>query len=176
MLEDFSEDHEALLEVITTCSFLTVREKFIFFVHRSAKEFLLEKARIDLFPRNKEAEHLAIFSRSLKTMFKTLRHNICGIELVESLTKEFTVTSPNPLAATKYACEYWVGHLEEGWCSEDNDHSLDDGGCVDSFLRQKFLHWLEGISILECLPEGIKAMLKLVDLLQVSSCSNWDNN
>jgi hypothetical protein len=106
ILDDFSKDHKALLEVITTCSLLTVRENFIFFVYRSAKEFLLEKARINLFPRSKEAEHLAIFSRSLKTMFKTLRHNICDIKLVVSLTKEFTVTSPNSLAATKYACEY----------------------------------------------------------------------
>lgn len=108
-------------------------------------------------------------------MFKTLRYNIFDIELVGSSTKEFTVTSPNPLTATKYACEYWVDHLEEGWCSDDKDHSLDNGGCVDSFLRQKYLHWLEGISILECLPEGIKAMLKLEDLLQVSGCSNSDN-
>ncbi|KAJ5249441.1 hypothetical protein N7524_011757 [Penicillium chrysogenum] len=166
ILDDFSEDHEELLEAITSFSFLTVRENYIFFVHRSAKEFLLEKARIDLFPRNKEAEHLAIFSRSLKAMFKTLRQDIFDIELVENSTKEFTVTSPNPLAATKYACEYWVDHLEEGWCSDDKDHSLDDGGCVDNFLRQKYLHWLEGISILECLPEGITAMLKLENLLQ----------
>ncbi|KAJ5538249.1 hypothetical protein N7494_007728 [Penicillium frequentans] len=159
-------DDEALLEIIVLCgSFLTLRDDVIVFVHQSAKEFLVEKAHIEVFPEDQEAEHLAIFSQSLLTMFKTLRRNIFDIESFGISTKEFTQPSPNPLAAAKYACVYWVDHLQEGWCGEDTAHSLDER-CVDNFLRQKYLHWLESLGILGSLSEGITAMLKLEDLLQ----------
>ncbi|KAJ5098527.1 hypothetical protein N7532_005528 [Penicillium argentinense] len=93
--DDLSDDDEALLEVIAICgSFLTCREDVIVFVHQSAKEFLLERARSEVFPEDQQAEHVAIFSRCLQTMFKTLRHNILDAE--ES-------THPRSLAAIKYA-------------------------------------------------------------------------
>lgn len=75
------------------------------------------------------------------------------------------------VAAVKYACVYWVDHLLDGWCGEDKYHSVDDDGYVDRFLRQKYLHWLEGLGILGCVPEGITAMLKLEGFLQVSKYS-----
>lgn len=167
-------DDEALLEIIVLCgSFLTLRDDVVVFVHQSAKEFLVEKAHVDVFPEDQEAEHLAIFSRSLQTMSKTLRRNIFDIEFGIS-TKEFTEPSPNPLAAAKYACVYWVDHLQKGWCGEDTAHSLDER-CVDNFLRQKYLHWLESLGILGSLSEGITAMLKLEELLQVSEYLNSEN-
>ncbi|KAJ5875197.1 uncharacterized protein N7473_012544 [Penicillium subrubescens] len=164
--DDLSDDDEALLEIIALCgSFLTWREDFIVFIHQSAKEFLLEKARIEVFPEGQEAQHLAIFSRSLQTMFKTLQHNILDLKLGVS-TDGFTHLRSNPLTAVKYSCVYWVDHLLEGWCGEDEYHSLDDGGCVYRFLQQKYLHWLESLGILGSVLEGITAMLKLEDLLQ----------
>ncbi|KAJ5751295.1 hypothetical protein N7533_008323 [Penicillium manginii] len=164
---DVSGDHKDLLEIIAICgSFLTLREETIVFVHQSAKEFLLEKARIELFPGDKEAAHLAIFARSLQTIFKTLRRNILGVANLGTSTKEFIQLSPNPLAAVKYACEYWIDHLQEGWSGKVKDHSLNNGGCVDRFLRQNYLHWLESLGILGSVPQGIKAMLKLEELLQ----------
>lgn len=62
--DDLSDDDEVLLEIIAICgSFLTLREDVIVFLHQSAKEFLLKKARLEEFPGGKKAEHLAIFSR-----------------------------------------------------------------------------------------------------------------
>ncbi|KAJ5880931.1 uncharacterized protein N7473_011984 [Penicillium subrubescens] len=165
--DDLPNDYEAFLQIISICgSFLTVRENVIVFVHQSAKEFLLEKVRIEVFPRGKEAEHLQIFSRSLQIMFKTLRRNIFDIPFVGISTDEFTQPSPNPLATAKYACRYWIDHLQDGWCGKDKDHSLDDGGYVDRFLQQNYLHWLESLGILGSVPQGITAMLKLEGLLQ----------
>jgi hypothetical protein len=167
--DDLPNNYEAFLQIISICgSFLTVRENVIVFVHQSAKEFLLEKVRIEVFPRGKEAEHLQIFSRSLQIMFKTLRRNIFDIPFVGISTDEFTQPSPNPLATAKYACRYWIDHLQDGWCGKDKDHSLDDGGYVDRFLQQNYLHWLESLGILGSVPQGITAMLKLEGLLQVS--------
>ncbi|KAJ5419433.1 uncharacterized protein N7487_002983 [Penicillium crustosum] len=170
--DNLSDDDQALLEIIAICgSFLTRREDVIVFVHQSAKEFLLKKARSEVFPEDQEAEHLIIFSRSLQTMSRKLQHNILNIELVGISTEEFTHPRLNPLAAIKYSCVYWVDHLLEGWCGEDKHHTLDDGGCVDRFLRQKYLHWLEGLGILGCVPEAITAMLKLEGLLHENGVS-----
>ena len=44
---------------------------------------------------------------------------------------------------------------------------LRDGGSVDEFLRKNYLHWLEALSIIVSVPEGIRALLKLKELLQV---------
>lgn len=167
--DDLSDDDEALLEIIALCgSFLTWREDVIVFVHQSAKEFLLERARSEVFSGGQEAKHLEMFSRSLQTMFKTLQHNILDMRLVGIPTEEVLHPRSNPLAAVKYACVYWVDHLLEGWCGEDRYHTVDDGGCVERFLRQKYLHWLESLGILGCVSEGITAMLKLEGLLHVS--------
>jgi hypothetical protein len=171
--DDLSDDEEILLEIIATCgSFLTLHEDVIVFVHQSAKEFLLEMAQGELFPKDREAEHCAIFSRSLQSLFKTLRRNIFDMEIVGMAIEEVRQPSPDPLAAVKYACLYWVDHLRAGWCDDDKNRDSRNGEYLCSFLRQKYLHWLEALSILRSLSQGIKAMLKLEELLQVSDRLN----
>ncbi|CEJ62717.1 hypothetical protein PMG11_11209 [Penicillium brasilianum] len=167
MPDDLSNDHEGLMEIIAICgSFLTLRENIVVFVHQSAKEFLLERARIEVFSGDNEDEHLAIFSRCLQIMFETLRRNILETEFGGISTDEIKRQGPKSLAAAKYAFLFWVDHLQRGWRGENNDHSLSDGGNVDGFLEQKYLNWLEVLGIFESVPEGIRAMLKLKDLLR----------
>jgi hypothetical protein len=169
--DDLSDDYEALSEIIGICgSFLTLREDTITFVHQSAKEFLLREARYEIFPGGIEAGHYAIFSRSLRVMFTALRRDVFQIKLPGFQAKNFTKPCQNPLAVAQYACVYWVDHLQDGWCDQNGDLGLNEGGCVDAFLQQKYLHWLEALALLGCLSQGIAAMLKLDALLQVSRC------
>jgi hypothetical protein len=44
---------------------------------------------------------------------------------------------------------------------------LQDGGAVDMFLRERFLYWLEALSLLRSLTEGIRSIQKLEHLLMV---------
>ncbi len=44
-------------------------------------------------------------------------------------------------------------------------YDLQDGGIVHKFLQEKFLHWLEALSLLGSMSEGGLAMLKLERLL-----------
>jgi hypothetical protein len=99
----------------------------------------------------------------MQIMFQELRRNIFDIKKPD----------PNPLAASRYACVYWVNHLEDSGCESEN--SLEYSRYVDEFLQQKYLHWLEALSILGSVSEGIAAMLKLEGLLQVSENSNHEN-
>ncbi|OGE46720.1 hypothetical protein PENARI_c128G09761 [Penicillium arizonense] len=165
--DDLYKDNEDLSEIIAICgSFLTLTQRTIIFVHQSAKEFLLREARNTVFPEGKEAGHYAIFSRSLQGMHRTLRRDVFGIKFPGFPIEKVTQPSPNLLAAIQYACVYWVDHLQHGWCHKQDDVILDEGGCVDLFLRQKYLNWLEALSILGSISQGIVAMLKLEDLLQ----------
>ncbi|KAJ6017869.1 hypothetical protein N7451_001248 [Penicillium sp. IBT 35674x] len=165
--DDLSDDYEALSEIIAVCgSFLTVREDTIVFVHQSAKEFLLKETQNGVFPGGIEAEHYAIFSRSLQAMFKTLRRDIFNLKLPGFPIEKVIPPSPNPLVAAKYACLYWVDHLQHSGCYKKDNICVDERGCVGDFLQKHYLHWLEALSILRSLSQGISAMLKLHELLQ----------
>lgn len=104
-------------------------------------------------------------------MFKTLRRDIFKFKFPGYPIEKVVPSSPNPLAAAKYACVYWVHHLHHSGCHQRDDLSVDEMRCVGDFLQKKYLHWLEALSILGSLSQGIAAMLKLEGLLQVSNCS-----
>ena len=170
--DDLSDDSEALSEIIAICgSFLTVREDIIIFVHQSAKEFLLRETQNGVFPRGIEAEHHTIFSRSLRAMFKTLKRDIFQIKFPGFPIEKVIPPSPNPLAPTQYTCVYWVDYLYHSECHKKKGLDVVGRGCVGDFLQKKYLHWLEALSILGSISQGIAAMLKLEGLLQVSNCS-----
>jgi hypothetical protein len=102
-------------------------------------------------------------------MFKTLRRDIFGIKLPRFSIKDVRQPRPNPLAAAEYACVYWVDHLQESERNKVYDFSFNDRGPVDEFLQQKYLYWLEALSILGGVSSGIQVMQKLEMLLQVRS-------
>lgn len=169
--DDISGDSEALAGIIAVCgSFLAVRKDTIIFVHQSAKEFLLKETQNGVFPRGIQAEHHTIFSRSLQAMFKTLRRDIFQLKLPGFPIEKVIPPSPNLLAAATYSCVYWVDHLHHSGCHGKRDLEADERGCVSNFLQKKYLHWLEALSILGSLSQGIAAMLKLDSLVQVSDC------
>ncbi|KAJ6127849.1 hypothetical protein N7471_009066 [Penicillium samsonianum] len=157
-----------LSDIIRLCgSFLTLRENTVFFVHQSARDFLTIKARDEVFPRGVPAEHHAIFSRSIDIMTTSLRRNIYEITFPGLQIDQVRQPSPNPLAAAHYSCLYWVHHLQDGYCSESADLELHDLQSVDTFLQQKYLHWIEALCLIRNVPKGIEAMLKLEGLFKV---------
>ena len=89
-----------------------------------------------------------------------LWHPSCSIEKVEH-------PDPDPLAPIRYACVYWVDHLCEIKSSYD-EVGLYDNGTIDVFLRKHFLHWLEALSLIKGISDGILAIAKLIGLLTVS--------
>jgi hypothetical protein len=70
-------NNKALLEIIGLCrSFLTVREYIIFFVHQSAKDFLLKDISYKILLSGIEDTHCLIFSRSLQVISRILQQDI----------------------------------------------------------------------------------------------------
>ncbi|KAG4444050.1 hypothetical protein IFR05_000510 [Cadophora sp. M221] len=160
--EDLSDDIEDLEQIIGQCgSFLTIRDSTVYFVHQSAKDFLLQETTSQQLFRSgiSEVNH-AIFSRSLQIMFITLRRDIYSLRAPGITIDQVKQPDPDPLAAVRYSCLYWVDHLLESQKGDNTIRDLEDSP-VHIFFRQYFLHWLEALSLLKSVSEGVVMIRKL---------------
>lgn len=170
-VEDLSDND--LEEIIALCgSFLTLRQGVIYFVHQSAKDFLLKNASEQILPSGTAHQHHAIFSRSLEALSKTLRRDIYSVSAPGFHIDQISPPDPDPLASVRYPCVYWVDHLNDsGSKAKMSDSALQDGGVVHDFIKKKYLHWLESLSLLRSMSEGVLAVQKLEVL--VVSCREF---
>ena len=170
MLNDMADDLVSVQEIIGFCgSFLTIREGIIYFVHQSAKDFLFTRASDEIFPTGREEAHYTLFSRSLQVMSRTLRRDMYSLGSLGYPAKQVTQPDPDPLAASRYSCTYWVDHLCDWNSNSSIDHSVDlqAGGPVDDFIRKKYLYWLEALSLCKSMSKGVVSVAKLKALIQV---------
>ena len=168
--EYLNNDLESLREIISLCSsFLTIRQGTIYFVHQSAKDFLVTKSFDDIFPFGKEEVHHEVFSRSLQVMSKTLRRDMYSLGALGYPAEQVRPPNPDPLAASRYSCTYWIDHLYDWNFKSSVDHPVDlqDGGAVHEFLREKYLYWLEALSLCKSMSKVIVSVAKLEKLIQV---------
>jgi len=164
-----SGNYEALCEVIGLCgSFLTLRERTVSFVHQSAKDFLSQEASSKLFPCGMEDIHYSIFSKSLQIM-STLRRDMYSLHELGYPAELVEPPDPDPLATLCYSCIYWIDHLGD-WSLASAATSLvdlQDSRAIHEFLREKFLYWLEALSLCKSLPDGVVSIAKLNALVDV---------
>jgi hypothetical protein len=164
-----SGNYKVLAEIIGRCgSFLTLRDYTISFVHQSAKDFLIEKASREIFPSRIEDVHYTIFSQSLRVMSKTLQRDVYSLRAPGISINQAKPPNPDPLAVARYSCLYWGDHLID-YCFRGNIiNALKEGGSVCNFLSTNYLYWLEALSLMKSLPDGIVMIIKLENWLQVS--------
>ena len=171
-LDDLVDDTESIREVVGLCgSFLTLQEETVYFVHQSAKEFLLANAAGEVFPRGREDVHHTIFARSLQNLSMTLHRDMYSLKALGHLIEDVRQPDPNPLAASRYSCVYWVDHLCDSHpiSSVSYADDIQDNGVLDVFLKEKYLYWLETLSLCMSMPKGALSMTKLLALVQVYS-------
>jgi hypothetical protein len=169
---EFLDDQESLEELVSQCgSFLIIRMGIIYFVHKSAQDYLLEDASAEIFPNGRAEVQHRVVSRSLQAMSTSLTRDVYNLQYPGFPIAEVKVPDPDPLASIRYACVYWVDHLfqiESGY----NGVGFCDYGTIDVFLKKHLLHWLEALSLMRSISDGVFAIAKLVDLLTVSYPSN----
>ncbi|CAN9079598.1 unnamed protein product [Alternaria alternata] len=166
-LEDL-DDLESVREIIGFCrSFLTLREDTVYFVHQSAKDFLFAKAYSKAFPAGSEAVHQTIFSRSLAILSRTLHRDIYSLEGPGYPIENVKLPEADPLAVSRYPCIYWIDHLHNSepkcWPNSVADLQMR---AVYNFLREKYLYWLEGLSLCHNVGKGVVSIEKLWSLVQ----------
>ena len=149
-------------------SFLTVREETIYFVHQSAKDYFCSGKGSQIFPLGQAEEHHKIACRSLQVMSDTLRRDICSLQMPGALLDELNSVNRDPLVRIRYACCYWVNHLRDASHISQDQTALCDNGEVHIFLQEHFLHWLEVLSLLRNISDGVGMVRTLESMLKVS--------
>lgn len=162
---------DSLFELIDFCSsFVTVRQRNIYFIHQSAKDYLIAGGAQKLFSSGIHEEHRLFIGRSLHAMSKTLHRDMCKLKHPGSQVP--TVIIDDRLKAISYMCCFWVDHLTK--CFDGNpidglfyEECLVDGGPVQRFLLKHLLHWFEALSLFGEYNRGILVILSLASLISV---------
>jgi hypothetical protein len=148
---------------------LTIRNSTVFFVHQSAKDFLLEEAYHEISLAWIRDVHHDIFDRSLQSISRTLRRDVYNLSSPGFSIEQVAEPSSDPLAEARYSCIYWVDHLSECDSPKDGNRDVQNTGLIEKFLQNDYLHWLEALSLLRSMSSGVASILKLKGLSQASA-------
>ena len=118
----------------------------------------------------KTHEMLAI--KCLKYMNTSLKYNICNIPEELTVSHRERTDSPENIGkiseALKYSCIYWASHLAELQAPD-----MDLIPTLHFFVHNHLLHWMECLSIVGELPEGLKSLRNASNALSVSTSPEW---
>ena len=152
--------------IVEECgSFLTIKEKTVYLIHQSAKDYLEMNHKSKLQQGGPAQGHADISRRSIDAM-STLKRNIYALPYLGFKSKDIGPPGPDPLAPIRYSCVFWVDHL----CyieAQGSEYKNDLWDKVAVFLKEHFLHWLESLSLSGKLSDGVLSIRKLLPVVQV---------
>jgi hypothetical protein len=134
--------------------------------HPSFRDFLLDKDRCSnpKFWVDEKQAHRRLAESCIRLMSTSLKQDICGVDAPGILVTDIAssrVEQCLPLEV-KYACLYWIQHLQK------SSAQLHDNDYVHLFLQVHLLHWLEALSWIEKISEGIFAVFSLEAQISVN--------
>ncbi|KAL6691017.1 hypothetical protein J3F84DRAFT_398037 [Trichoderma pleuroticola] len=149
---DDDTDTGSIDKAIGLCgSFLTVRDRQVYIIHQSAKDYLSDKALSTTLLPNPADVHDVILSQSIQAMSIILRRNIYNLHSPGISSSEIKAPDPDPLSPIRYSCIHWVDHFCDMHSGNGQSHNrLDDEKCqmVVLFLRKCLLYWLEALGLM----------------------------
>ncbi|PON24643.1 hypothetical protein TGAM01_v206573 [Trichoderma gamsii] len=173
MINDISHDKggtepndDTWEDVLGYCgSFLTMRNSTVYFVHQSAKDFIVKHAVQRLFPNGTEHVHREILEMCISAMRSVLKKDMYNLVdpafSVDDLPQR--ALDEDPLISVRYGCVHWIDHFEKSMPnSKDQPTSFK---LINAFLEEKFIYWLEALSLLRNIFDGIAAMQRLEHLV-----------
>ncbi|KAF2182405.1 putative WD-repeat protein, partial [Zopfia rhizophila CBS 207.26] len=127
--------------------------------HPSFRDFLLNKDRcgdLNFWVDEKQA-HQRLAESCIRLMSASLKQDICGQNAPSVLVANVESTRVEQCISPElqYACLYWIQHLLK------SDAQLCDNDQVHQFLKVHLLHWLESLSWMRNVSEGIYAINSL---------------
>jgi WD40 repeat protein len=134
----------------------------IHLLHPSFRDFLFDLKRCTHrhFSTDQTIAHKTTFDRCLDAMSDSLLRDICAVEKPGTSISDVddaTVAEALPLYV-QYACSHWADHL-----LNVTDNLRDDSRLFD-FLKSHSLHWIEALSWLQKLPDGINVLRTIKSL------------
>lgn len=150
-------------------SFLSIRDEHVFFIHQSAKDYLMSNHSHAVFHTLQSQVHFDIYLRSVETMSKGLHRDMLGLNdpgpIDDDSREEGIRTCLVPL---EYSCVHWLDHLTHSMEESSRYRKeLRDGQTLHLFFTEHLLHFLEVLGILREIPQVISAIRKLLGLLMV---------
>jgi hypothetical protein len=134
--------------------------------HPSFRDFLLNKERCGdpNFSVDEKQVHRTLAASSIQLMSTSLKQGICGVDAPGVLIADIESAQVEQCLPpeVQYACVYWIQHLQKSGAQlYDNDQG-------HKFLQVHFLHWLEALSWMRKVSEGIHAIASLESVAVVS--------
>lgn len=146
-------------------------ESHVKLLHPSFRDFLLNKQRCqdEQFWIDERQAHQGLCHSCLQLMSNTLDKDICGLRKPGTLTSEVesSILARCLPSHVQYACRYWVDHLQR--LGQDLREKTSLYKKVQVFLAEHFLHWLEALSLIGKISEGIRIITDLQSILIVSN-------
>jgi len=140
------------------------------FFHKSFPDFVTDRTRCtdERFHISPPDHHLQLLMDCLEIMNRTLEKNMCrlpdGVANSDvSDLKERADRYINP--ALQYACMSWHTHLADA--DTTPAHALATTPALHQFLGEKFLFWLEVLSILGAVRNAVEALQVAAEWLEV---------
>ncbi|VUC27965.1 unnamed protein product [Clonostachys rosea] len=139
-------------------------------LHLSFRDFLVDPVNKDENPFwiDEAACHGELATQCFQLLIIKLRKDICdqsnpAVKRTSILTGTINAQIPDQI---RYACLYWVYHLEQGTAAGSH-LTQDQIGWVKKFLEIHFLHWIEVLCLLGLGYESISMMDTLCRLMPV---------
>lgn len=163
LIEIINEQKERVESMLNNLrSILDISEddrRQISILHPSFRDFLLNPGRCfhKTFGISAEQLHYDLFERCLTIMHGSLPKNICKLRDPAAKARDVTKYQVDKCISfpIQYACRYWIQHLQRSgrdW--------MNHGGMKDFFWTD-FLGWLEILSLLGQLSEGMNMLAGL---------------
>jgi hypothetical protein len=134
--------------------------------HPSFRDFLLDKDRCgdSNFWVDEKQAHQTLADGCIRLMSASLKQDICGVDAPGMLMTDMERSQVEHFLPpeVQYACLYWVHHLQKSGAQ------LYDNDQVHQFLLVHLLHWLEALSWMQKISEGILAIVSLESVALVS--------
>ncbi len=120
---------------------------------------------------NREEDGAAMAIACLGLMNSLLVFNPCGIETSYCLNDEIpgleTLVSKNISTTLIYACRFWTEHLRLADSPRNERLLRAVPPLLRILLHEKFLYWLEFLSLVKAIPSAEESLMAAADLLEV---------
>jgi hypothetical protein len=159
-IEESLEDHHAILNVPKD------PKSPIQLHHPSFRDFLLDKDRCGNFWASEKEVNGQLAKQCIQLMSTSLKEDICNVKMPGIYTHEVepSLIENHLTTEVQYACQYWIQHLQRSGSPQ-----LQDNDYVHRFLQKHLLHWLEALSWMRKLSEGILGIISLEHTVTVSA-------
>lgn len=162
-----SESDTARALVDRCASFLKMQGTDIEFVHQSARDYLSGENGKSILDIGELYGHNDIAVSCLSYLSRKLKANLVDLPRPDSTRK--SIEGNKLMASLDYAATFWAQHLEGAKGKITMQNSSIEQDVVGTFLRSKFVEWLECLSLLDKLPRSVEVLEILKDIADVSN-------